>query len=189
MTPKKSKPRLSQEGVRGLAYLLAGVLLLIVIALAPFVWQLSLSPQLSEKRDFLTLLEAKARANPRQATALDPQTVETIFIKGSTSGLAAAGFQRLLVDMAGKSGMVIERTRPLPTDNRQGLATVRMEVNASGSIEALRDYLHGIETGAPLIFVDQVHIATGPAVPDGVTSDNLSVRLELEAFAWWEKAS
>ena len=85
--------------------------------------------------------------------------------------------------------MLIERTRPLPTDIRQGLASLRMEVNTSGSIEELRGYLHAMETGALLIFVNQVHVAPGPAVPDGDTSDNLSVRLELEAFAWLEKAS
>jgi general secretion pathway protein M len=97
--------------------------------------------------------------------------------------------QRLLVDTAEKHGMLVERTRPLPAEVRQGLAVLRMEVNTSGSIEALRAYLHSIETGAPLIFVNQVHIAAGPAVPDGDTSDNLSVRLEVEAFAWREKAS
>ena len=85
--------------------------------------------------------------------------------------------------------MVIERTRPLPTDIRQGLASLRMEVNTSGSIEDLIGYLHAIETGAPLIFVNQVHIAPGQHAADGEPSDNLSVRLEVEAFAWWEKAS
>jgi general secretion pathway protein M len=112
-----------------------------------------------------------------------------MFVKGGTSGVAMAEMQRVLVDMAGKHGMVVERTRPLPNDTRQGLAALRMEVNASGSIEALRGYLHQIETGTPLIFVNQVHIAPGPAVPDGDISDNLSVRLEVEGFAWWENAS
>jgi len=97
--------------------------------------------------------------------------------------------QRLMVDTAEKHGMLVERTRPLPADNRQGVAALRMEVNASGSIEALRGYLHGIETGAPLIFVNQVHISAGPAAADGDTSDNLSVRLEVEGFAWWGKQS
>jgi general secretion pathway protein M len=188
MTGKKRAPGLSKGGMRGLATLIAAVVLLIAIAVAPFLWQLALDSRLSEGREFLTLLEAKVRASPQQS-ALNPQTVETIFIKGGTSGLATAELQRLLVDTAEKHGMVIERTRLLPGENRQGLAVLRMEVNTSGSIEALRGYIHGIETGTPLVFVNQVHIAAGPAVPDGETSDNLSVRLEVEAFAWWGKAS
>jgi hypothetical protein len=189
MTGNKKATKLSKEGMRGLAIIVGAVLILTAAAIAPFVWEFMLASRLSEGRDFETLLETKVRANPQAMSALNPQTVNTVFIPGATSGLAAAELQRLLVDSAEKHGMVVERTRPLPIENREGLASVRMEVNASGSIESLRGYIHGIETGAPLIFVNQVHIAAGPTVPDGDVSDNLSVRLEVEVFAWWEKAS
>jgi len=189
MSDKSSKPRFSRQALRGLALLVGAGLFLVAAAIAPFLWHLSLSSRLVESQEFLALLEAKARANPRQGAILTPQAAETIFIKGATSGLAAAELQRLMVDTAEKHGMVVERTRPLPADNREGVAALRMEVNASGSIEALRGYLHGIETGVPLIFVNQVHISAGPAVADGDISDNLSVRLEVEGYAWWGKAS
>jgi general secretion pathway protein M len=189
MTEKKKSGKFSKEGARGLILLIGTALVLVAIAIAPYVWQVAMASTVAERREFLALLEARVRASPQQSTALNPDTVETIFIKGTTSGLAAAELQRLLVDTGEKRGMIVERTRPLPTENRQGMASIRMEVNASGNIEALRDYLHGIETSVPLIFVNQVHIAAGPAATDGEASDNLAVRLEVEAFAWWDKAS
>jgi hypothetical protein len=181
--------RLSRDGVRGLTFLIGAALMLAVIGIAPFAWEFALNSRMAESKEFLALLEAKVRADPNRAAALSPEAVETMFVKGGTTGLATAELQRVLIDSAEKHGMVIERTRPLPTEMRRGLAVVRMEVNASGDIEALRNYLHGIETGTPLIFVNQVHIAAGPATPDGDISDNLNVRLEVEAFGWWENAT
>src|SRR5262245_18113634 len=127
MIDKARRPRFSGQAARGLALLIGADLVLVAVAVAPWLWHLSLRSRLVESREFLTLLEAKARNNPRQAALLTPQMAETIFIKGATSGLAAAELQRLMVDTAEKNGMVVERTRPLPADNREGVAALRME--------------------------------------------------------------
>jgi len=188
MMARAAKIRLSKAGWRGLFVLLGGAILLIAAAAAPFLWQASLASDIADKQRFLTLLEARAGSKPQFKDALNHRTVDTVFITGATSGLATAELQRLLVDTAEKSGMVIERTRPLPTENGEGVVSLRMEVNTSGSIEALRGYLHALETGAPLIFVDQVHIVTAQGAPEGEASEHLSVRLEVEGFAWRGKA-
>jgi hypothetical protein len=91
--------------------------------------------------------------------------------------------------MAEQNGLVMERTQPLPAEEKDGLAILRMEVETSGSIEGLRGYLHAIETGTPLMFVRRAHISAGPAESESgesLPSEHLSARLELEAFAWWE---
>ena len=91
--------------------------------------------------------------------------------------------------MAEQNGLVVERTQPLPTEEKDGAATLRLEIETGGSIEGLRGFLHGLETGTPLIFVRSAHVSAGPAEADAgrsLPSERLSVRLELEAYGWWE---
>jgi hypothetical protein len=91
--------------------------------------------------------------------------------------------------MAEQNGLVVERTQPLPTEEKGGAAILRLEVETGGSIEGLRGFLHGLETGTPLIFVRSAHISAGPAEADGgptLPSERLSARLQFEAYGWWE---
>jgi hypothetical protein len=188
MSARDARSRLSREGWKGLVFLVAAAILMALVVAAPYAWRSAVASQIEEKQRFLTLLEAKARSKPQFQDALNPRTVDTAFITGATSGLATAELQRLLVDTAEKHGMVVERTRPLPAESGEGVVSLRMEVNTSGSIEALRGYLYALETGAPLIFVNQVHIMTAQGAPEGEASEHLNVRLEVEGFAWREKA-
>ena len=181
--------KLSKDGIRGLVILVCTGVGLIAMGAAPFIWRQALDSQLAESRDNLQLLTRRVGAGPKQMTPLDPASASTVFTKGETSGLANAELQRLLVDTAEKTGMVIARTRPLPSEPKGGVVILRMEVNGSGKIEQLQQYLHQIETGVPLVFVKKAHVATGPAGSENDAPEMLDVRLELEAFAWLENAT
>jgi type II secretion system (T2SS) protein M len=191
MTRRPAQFVLSKAGATGLAIVIGAIVLFAVIASLPYFWHAAITAQLSESRDLLTLIEAKTRnAANRKGAALTPaDDIAPVFAAGGTSGLALAELQRLAGAMAEQNGLVLERTQPLPTEEKDGLAILRMEVETSGSIEGLRGYLHAIETGMPLIFVRRAHISTAPAESESgqsLPSEHLSARLELEAFAWWE---
>jgi len=182
---------LSKAGAIGLAMAIAAVMLMAAAASVPYFWHAAIAGQLAESRDLLTLIETKTRsAASRKGAALTPaDDIAPLFVSGSTSGLALAELQRLAGTMAEQNGLVVERTQPLPAEEKDGAAILRLEVETSGSIEGLRGYLHGLETGTPLIFVRSAHISAGPAEGEtgqSVPSERLSVRLELEAFGWWE---
>jgi len=185
-----TKIALSKTGAMGLAIVTGAVVLLAVAASLPYFWHAAIAAQLSESRELLTLIESKSRsAANRKGAALTPaDDIAPLFVTGGTAGLALAELQRLAGTLAEQNGLVVERTQPLPAEEKNGAATLRLEIETSGSIEGLRGFLHGLETGTPLIFVRSAHISAGPAEADAgsLPSERLSVRLELEAFGWFE---
>ena len=98
--------------------------------------------------------------------------------------------QRLVAELALASGMKIEKLEVLPAEERDGATVLRLDVDTVGTIVALRAYLHAIETGAPLIFVREAHIGVDKQGDEAVAilpSERLTVGLQLEAVAWWNK--
>lgn len=191
MTLPGTKIVLSRAGAMGLAMAAGAVVLLAIAASLPYFWHSAIVAQLSESRELLTLIESKSRtAANRKGAALTPaDDIAPLFVTGGTAGLALAELQRLAGTLAEQNGLVVERTQPLPAEEKNGAATLRLEIETSGSIEGLRGFLHGLETGTPLIFVRSAHISAGSAEADAggsLPSERLSVRLELEAYGWWE---
>ncbi len=191
MTLPGTKIVLSRAGAMGLAMAAGAVVLLAIAASLPYFWHSAIVAQLSESRELLTLIESKSRtaANRKGAVLTPADDIAPLFVTGGTAGLALAELQRLAGTLAEQNGLVVERTQPLPAEEKNGAATLRLEIETSGSIEGLRGFLHGLETGTPLIFVRSAHISAGSAEADAggsLPSERLSVRLELEAYGWWE---
>jgi hypothetical protein len=185
------KSWLSRRGAWGLAILVTAVLTMGAVAALPHVWYAVNDARLAESRIDLRFIEAKMKAangtRPTGLTASD--NIEPLFVGGATSGMALAGLQRLIGKLAEENGMVVERTQPLQTEHSNGLAVLRMEVEAAGSIENLRGYLLAIEAGQPLIFVNQAKISAPVSADESGTvlpSDKLAVALQLETYGWWE---
>jgi hypothetical protein len=189
-------PRLSSRGRWGLAVLLVGLLGLGGLAAAPFLYRQSLAPGLDDARQMLALLEAKLQAaggkvKPPLVAAADAPKA---FVEGATAGLATAALQRQVVDLATAAGLRVEKVQPLPAEDHQGLATLRLQIDTAGSLEALRGFLLTLEAGTPLLFVKEAHIAT-PVAAEGQAedagqrpADNLTAGLTIEGFGWWGPA-
>lgn len=191
MSATANKRRLSPKGRWGLALLTGIFLALTGAAILPYVWIASLAAELQEKRAELRFMESRLQAAKGgvkvRLTAAD--NIDPLFVAGTTQGLALAGLQGFLGKLASDNGMAVERLQPLQAEYQGGLAVLRMEVEAAGSIENLRNYLLAVETGQPLIFVNRVRISA----PEGASQDNgglpserLDVALQLEAYGWWE---
>lgn len=191
MSGAQNKRRLSAKGRWGLVLVVTGLLALSAASVLPFVWTASLAAELIEKRNELGFMESRLKAAKGgvkvRLTAGD--NIEPLFVAGTTPGLALAGLQGFLGKLASDNGMAVERLQPLQAEHQGGLAVLRMEVEAMGSIESVRNYLLAIEAGQPLIFVNRIRIAApeGAAEASGaLPSERLSVALQLEAYGWWE---
>ncbi len=191
MSGQAAKSGMSRRGVLGLVILFAATVAMFGLAVLPYAWYASVNAQLAESRVDMGFIEAKLKSakdvHPAGLTAAD--NLEPMFAPGATSGTGLAGLQTLVAKLAEENGMVIERTQPLQTENTGGLAVLRMEVEASGSLDSLRGYLLAIEAGQPLIFINQAKItAQDAAAEDGAAlpSEKLTVALQLETYGWWE---
>ena len=185
------KRRLSAKGRWGLVLIVMGVIALAAAAIVPFAWRESLAAEIVEKRVELRFIEGRLKAAKGgvkvRLTAAD--NIDPLFVAGTTPGLALAGLQDFVGKLASDNGMAVERLQPLQADNEGGLAVLRMEVEAAGSIESVRNYLLALEAGQPLIFVNRARIAApegAAAESAALPSEKLSVALQLEAYGWWE---
>ena len=180
---------MTRKGLSGLIILLGLAAGMAAAAAAPFYWAASLEPQIAEKSEMLALLERKMNSAGKNVKSVRIDT-DAVYVKGTTPGLAGAELQRIVAELAQASGMKIEKLEVLPAEERDGATVLRLDVDTVGTIVALRDYLHAIETGAPLIFVREAHIGVDKLDNEDVAvlpSERLSVGLQLEAVAWWNK--
>lgn len=193
MSPENSKSHLSRQGIWGFVILGAALVVMAAIATLPYVWLAVSEPAYAETRTELRFLQGKLKNSKtvQQAGLTAADNIDPLFVAGDTPGLATAGLQSIVAQIAGENGMVVERTQPLQTDNTDGAGILRMEVEASGSIENLRGYLLALESNMPLIFVNQAKVSPSQSTDniESLPSDRLTVSLQLEAYGWWEAKS
>ncbi len=177
----------------GLALLISAVLAMAALAALPFALQASELSGLAEKRLELRFMEARlksAKEGP-QNRLTEADNVDPLFVSGTTTGLAVAEMQAFASKLAQASGLAVQRLQPLQADRDGKLAVLRIEAEVTGSIEGLTQYLLAVEAGQPMMFVNRMKIAAPEALSDtgALPSEQLTVTLQLESFAWWEDAT
>ena len=184
---------MSAKASWGLALLIGAVLSLAGLAALPFALQASEQDGLAEKRLELRFMEARLKTagdGPKNRLT-EADDVVPVFVNGTTPGLAIAEMQVFASQLAQVSGLLVQRLQPLQADRDGNLAVLRIEADVTGSLESLSQYLLKLEAGQPFMFVNRVKIAAPETATDSVAlpSDQLTVTLLLESFAWWKDAA
>jgi hypothetical protein len=180
---------LSPRAMKGAAILLVSAILLLLLAVLPFVWHASLSEQAAAQLAERDRVKARvlAHADARGRMLTDGDQPQNMFLPGTTAGTTLAAFQTIVSDAAGASGISVLRMQPLPGGEGSGLSAYRLAVDAAGSMEQLQRFLAGIESTLPLVIVAGFNIAPRAAAgsdPQPYASDDLAISLTLEAYAW-----
>lgn len=175
--------------MKGAAIVLGGVLLLLLGAVAPYVWHASLRQQVAAQTAELDLLRARvlARETARGPVLTEQDPLQDMFLPGTTAGTTLASFQTIVGEAAAASGIGILRMQPLPAGEVEGLSPYRLSVDASGSLTQLQLFLLAIESMLPVVIVsgfDVVPRASGGGEPQPYPSEDLAITLRLEAYAW-----
>jgi hypothetical protein len=184
-----SVPALSPRAMKGAWIVLGAVLLLLLAAVLPYVWHVSLRQQAAAQSAELDHLKARvlARENARGPVLTEQDQLQDMFLPGTTAGTTLASFQTIVSEAAAASGIGVLRMQPLPTDEVEGLSPYRLSVDATGSLEQLQQFLLSVETMLPVVIVsgfDIVPRAAGGAEPQPYPSEDLAITLRLEAYAW-----
>jgi type II secretory pathway component PulM len=180
---------LSPRATKGASIVLACALLLLLLAVLPYVWHASLRQQAAAQTSELDLVRAKvlARESARGPVLTGQDPLPTMFLPGTTAGTTLAAFQTLVSESATASGISVLRMQPLPTDEVQGLSPYRLAVDAAGSLEQLQAFLLDIEAMLPVVIVSGFEIVPRSAdggEPQPYPSEDLAITLRLEAYAW-----
>jgi len=180
---------LSPRAMKGAAILLAGAILLLLLAVLPFLWHASMREQAVAQAAERDRVKARvlARADARGRMLTEGDQPQTMFLPGTTAGTTLAAFQTMVSDVAVASGISVLRMQPLPGGEGEGLSAYRLAVDVAGSMEQLQRFLAGIESALPVVTVAGFGIvprAAAGSERQPFASDDLAISLTLEAYAW-----
>lgn len=165
-------------------------------AALPFVRLSWLEQTIAHKQDELFQLrkqitrEGELRKENSALAALGQDA--SLLLAGETTGISGANLQRLMNDIVLEQGGSASSFQILPPQEDGNLMRIPMSLSISVGIDGLRDILHSIETGTPLIFIDDITMRPAPKkfrVPDPHFVGPFAVTLKVSAFAPKNEAS
>ena len=80
------------------------------------------------------------------------------YLDGNTDALAAANLQSVAKRLASSKNMEVLSTQILPARQETGLTRVAIKVRMRGTLANTVELVHGLETGQPYLFLDNVTI-------------------------------
>ena len=178
-------PRLDREQAISVGALV--LLLLVSVSVVGMLFQARSDAvqESSERREMLSRLEAKLRANASRPAAVAPPTA---FLDASTPSLASAQLQSYLAQLAGdqRASLVSSGGEAAKRDDPPD--TIRLQATLDMNLQALRAVLYQLESGTPYVFVDALAVqpigaTAGRAVEDPLLRTTLSLR------AFWRRGA
>ena len=148
-----------------------------LLAVAPFVRMAAAGEEIAAARDLLAQQERLALAAAGRPT----QAGREVLIAGETSGVAAAELQRVISELARQNALSLRSTQVAPAKREADLTVLAVEVSLQGGIEGLRTFVHSLETGAPVLFIDALSIKS-VAQPTANRPALLDVSLKVRGY-------
>jgi general secretion pathway protein M len=174
-----------------IAFLVLGLAIVGLVTAVPFV-RLSWLDQTIEQsqNELLQLRKQIAREGElhkeNSELAAAGQDTSLLLLEGETTGIAGANLQKLMSGLVLEHGGAASSFQILPPKEDGNLMRIPMSLSISVGIDGLRDILHGLETGTPLIFIDDITIraeAEDFLAPDPNYLGPLDVTLQVSGFA------
>ena len=177
---------LSAAGKRGVAYVAVFMLASATLAMAPFMLAFNLKAELSEQEGMISLLTKRMEmaAQGPAAGSLDKHEAAKALIHGGTAGIAAAEMQRQVAGIADASALHISRMQSVNVSQNGGAVTLQLELEATGEIEGLQNFLYALESGKPFVFVKDANISVAGEVDPSTGAGQPTIRMTLEAAGW-----
>ena len=173
-------PRLDRELAVSVA-VLAVLLLACVLTVGLSVQMRSdAGRELAERRELLSRLEARMRADAGQSNVAAPRAA---FLDAPTQGIASAKLQAYLAQLADlqHAGLMSSGGETVKRDEAPD--TIRLQATLEMNLKALRGMLYQLESGTPYVFVDALTVQPASATVGRVIEDpQLRATLSLRAF-------
>lgn len=176
--------------VAALALLLAGLGLVYAVLVAPVLASYDDTRQrLAEQRELLSRYLAVAggrEALEKRVQGLrERQAGSGAFLSGKTEALAAAALQDRVRSIMQRAGGDVRSIQNLPSEGKDGLTRIGLRVQVVATIRDVRDILHELETGRPLLFVEDLNLRgrlTRGEDNRPTVQDDLLVRMSLVGY-------
>ena len=83
---------------------------------------------------------------------------DAYYLSGGTDALAAAGLQDQVNALVQGKGGTLRSIQPMPGTDEQGFRRITLRVQMTASNEALFEILYSLESGTPILFVENLDI-------------------------------
>jgi hypothetical protein len=128
--------------------------------LCVFVWPIQAffadrDAQISQQRAILVRLNAIAaqRAAVTDLAAQSASDGSAEFLQGGNDGVAAANLQTLVKGMVESTGARLRSIRTLPTKPQENMKVIGVQVDITGTIQAVYQSVRAVETAKPFLFI------------------------------------
>jgi len=192
MTPSRFAASLLPLVILALVIAVAGSL-----AAAPYLFLAGIDEEIAQSEQTLMRLrreiasESDLQRENRDLVALGKEA--NLLLEGSTTGIAGAKLQKLIADIVAEHGGVASSLQLLPVNEEGPLGRVALRLSINVDIDGLRDIVHAIETGTPLLFIDDLTVHTAEQkngdTPDPYYLGPLEVNLEVSGYRMRDKAA
>jgi|SRR5262245_18379365 len=169
----------------------AALLLLATVLAAAYVWIVApiaaayarTEAAIADTRELVDRYDRLAAARPAleaqlAAIAEKPDTA-AYYLTGATDALAAAALQARVTALVEQSGATLLSIQTLATTEERGLRRVAIRLQMTAETSPLVRVLHGLETGIPLLFVDNLEMQGQAALTADPDAEPASVPLTV----------
>ena len=162
----------SRRPALAIGLLVAALAMAAMVIAAPVLWALQTHRDISGRQSRLdTLTQALA-----SGAGLPEASAAGWFVGGGAStGRAAAELQLKIAAAAKAHGVTVRSTQVLAPKREGDLTQIAVEVSFQAGAAALRDLVHTLETGVPILILDEINIR---ALPPQAGSSARSVMLD-----------
>jgi hypothetical protein len=155
--------------------------------LCVFVWPIQAffadrDAQLSQQRGILVHLNAIAaqRAIVADLAAQSASDGSTEFLQGGNDGVAAATLQTLVKGMVESTGAKLRSVRSLPTKSQDDTKFIGVQLEITGTIQAIYQAVRTIETAKPFLFIEDALLR--PTQRVAVATPGMSAEPTIDAL-------
>lgn len=181
---------LSKQSYVAIGLLFAFIAILATAAAAPYWHIWGLDQAIAEKQNSLPELRAQiSRENVLKKEHNDLRALgqdKSLLLEGDKTGVAGANLQSLVNNLITAHGGTTSSIQILPPKEDGNLTRISVSMSISVGTDGLRDIVYSLETGTPLIFIDDlivraVHDDFRPPEPHYIGP--LDVTLQVSGFA------
>ena len=183
---------LSAQGSRILALGLLGLVvsLMAIILFGPVVaLHQAQAQKIDDKsRELVTYrrMAAGQAEIERQLSALKRRSAATdYYVTGTTPALASANMQKHLKNIVTRNGAEVISTQISTRNDAENNDLVSLKVHLRADINAAMVILHGLESGRPMLFVDELVISARPVrgrTPEDPPTVQLDLQFEIDGY-------
>lgn len=166
------------------------------VAVAPYVQIEILDRQIEEDR--VRLMES--REELRNSAALTDENKKFAvskrdagqLLEGKTTGIAGAALQKRITRVVRNYGGIVSSAQILQPEKDKSLTRIAVSLTTRINIDGLRNFLYDLETGMPVIFIDDITVRSSEEARKAGGVDflgPLDVTMTVRGFAKVQGAS